>query len=230
MAAFTKTSTSPSGSPTSATTGATSSGAADPAPISPAAAAPFIEPTDAARREALAWRRLSTAADPMAAPSTVKLPPEILQQAQELEADIVSHGGQLSDAIGVKAMLSAIANQRARFPDSISSSNVYFVDMGLDNQAPRGYILDLETNKVARGPFRVAAGMASGPMNGVPKCLHPRPEQEHHRARSRHRLQGRDGHAPRRRSTIPRRGHVLARCWCAERRRRRRPQIRARRG
>jgi hypothetical protein len=56
---------------------------------------------------------------------------------------------------------------RARHPEKVRKPYLYFVDYGLDNRTPRGWVFDMDEMTVVEGPFMVAHGRGSGP-EGVP--------------------------------------------------------------
>ena len=53
-------------------------------------------------------------------------------------------------------------------PDEVRKPFLYFVDYGLPNTSPRGYLFDMEKLRVVDGPFTVAAGRGSAAKGGVP--------------------------------------------------------------
>src|SRR4051812_27475512 len=53
-------------------------------------------------------------------------------------------------------------------PADVRKPYLYFVDYGLPNTKPRGYVFDMERLVVVEGPFTVAAGRGSAPRAGVP--------------------------------------------------------------
>jgi hypothetical protein len=58
---------------------------------------------------------------------------------------------------------------RADHPDEVGKPYLYFVDLGLDNRTPRGYMFDMELLQLVEGPFHVAHGSGSlGARDGVP--------------------------------------------------------------
>jgi hypothetical protein len=60
-------------------------------------------------------------------------------------------------------------NFRAAHPEQVKKPYLYFVDYGLDNRTPRGYVFDMETLRLIDGPFMVAHGRGSlGASDGVP--------------------------------------------------------------
>ncbi len=58
---------------------------------------------------------------------------------------------------------------REAHPDEVRKPYLYFVDLGLDNRAPRGWVFDMERLTVVEGPFTVAHGRGSSSVrDGVP--------------------------------------------------------------
>ncbi len=65
---------------------------------------------------------------------------------------------------------------RAAHPDRVVKPYLYFVDLGLDNLTPRGYVFDMERLEVVEGPFAVAHGSgSSSTRNAVPSTFSNRP-------------------------------------------------------
>lgn len=52
--------------------------------------------------------------------------------------------------------------------DQVKNPYFYFVDLGLDNRTPRGYVFDMNSLTLVEGPFTVAHGSGSGARNAVP--------------------------------------------------------------
>jgi len=50
---------------------------------------------------------------------------------------------------------------KASHPDEVRKPFLYFVDYGLPNTTPRGYVFDMDSLKVVDGPFMVAHGRGS---------------------------------------------------------------------
>ena len=50
---------------------------------------------------------------------------------------------------------------KAAHPDDVKKPYLYFVDFGLPNNKPRGYVFDMKALKIVDGPFTVAAGRGS---------------------------------------------------------------------
>lgn len=58
---------------------------------------------------------------------------------------------------------------KAANPNDVKKPFLYFVDYGLSNTTPRGYVFDMETLRIVDGPFMVAHGRGSAQDNrGVP--------------------------------------------------------------
>lgn len=51
---------------------------------------------------------------------------------------------------------------KAAHPDQVKKPYLYFVDYGLPNTQPRGYVFDMSALKIVDGPFTVAHGRGSG--------------------------------------------------------------------
>ena len=74
-----------------------------------------------------------------------------------------SHGDALRMAF------TAYYSYREQHPSRALKPYLYFVDYGLDNRTPRGYVFDMQTLSVIDGPFIVAHGRGSSKgKNGVP--------------------------------------------------------------
>lgn len=54
-------------------------------------------------------------------------------------------------------------------PELVKKPYLYFVDYGLPNTKPRGYVFDMSTLEIVDGPFTVAHGRGSLGTSGVPK-------------------------------------------------------------
>jgi hypothetical protein len=52
---------------------------------------------------------------------------------------------------------------RTAHPDKVRKPYLYFVDYGLDNRTPRGYVFDMQALALVEGPFTVAHGRGSAP-------------------------------------------------------------------
>ncbi|MEO5509235.1 MAG: murein L,D-transpeptidase catalytic domain-containing protein [Longimicrobiales bacterium] len=71
------------------------------------------------------------------------------------------------DALGTA--MRAYYNYVAAHPEKVKNPYLYFVDYGLDNRTPRGYVFDMEQLTLVEGPFIVAHGRgSSAAKNAVP--------------------------------------------------------------
>jgi hypothetical protein len=57
---------------------------------------------------------------------------------------------------------------KSAHPNEVRKPYLYFVDYGLSNTTPRGYVFDMSSLKVVDGPFMVAHGRGSAERSGVP--------------------------------------------------------------
>ena len=58
---------------------------------------------------------------------------------------------------------------RTAHPERVRKPYLYFVDYGLPNTTPRGYVFDMEALTLVEGPFMVAHGRGSAAELGVPR-------------------------------------------------------------
>ena len=81
-----------------------------------------------------------------------------------------------SDAAALRSAFQAYFAFKAAHPERVRKPYLYFVDYGLSNATPRGYVFDMETLEVIDGPFTVAHGRGSSRgRNGVPTRFSNRP-------------------------------------------------------
>lgn len=72
-----------------------------------------------------------------------------------------------AEALGVAA--DAYFAYREAHPDDVRKPFLYFVDLGLDNRTPRGWVFDMDRLTVVEGPFTVAHGRGSATVrDGIP--------------------------------------------------------------
>src|SRR5215510_2103699 len=69
---------------------------------------------------------------------------------------------QLSNPKALESAFHAYYAFKAENPSAVKKPYLYFVDYGLSNTTPRGYVFDMNSLKVVEGPFTVAAGSGSG--------------------------------------------------------------------
>ena len=74
-----------------------------------------------------------------------------------------------SDPNALRMAFQAYYNYKAANPHKVKKPYLYYVDYGLGNTTPRGYVFDMEKLKVVDGPFMVAHGRGSAsPSEGRP--------------------------------------------------------------
>ena len=69
---------------------------------------------------------------------------------------------RLSDPRALRDAFNSYFAFKAAHPNQVKKPYLYFVDYGLPNTAPRGYVFDMAALKVVDGPFTVAHGRGSG--------------------------------------------------------------------
>lgn len=74
-----------------------------------------------------------------------------------------------SDPKALQMAFQAYFNYKAANPREVRKPYLYFVDYGLTNTTPRGYVFNMESLTLVDGPFMVAHGRGSAaPSSGVP--------------------------------------------------------------
>lgn len=75
----------------------------------------------------------------------------------------------LSEPEALSVTFGAYYAYRDAHPNEVRKPFLYFVDLGLDNRTPRGWVLDMDRLTVVEGPFTVAHGRGSSKVrDGVP--------------------------------------------------------------
>src|SRR5690606_11178575 len=98
---------------------------------------------------------------------------ESAEAAVRALADVVRRSSHLS---ALRTAFTAYYNYRSDNPDNVTKPYLYYVDMGLDNQTPRGYVFDMDRLKLVEGPFTVAHGRGSArTRDAVPTSFSNRP-------------------------------------------------------
>ena len=112
-------------------------------------------------------------------------PPPVRAAAPELDVPAATEAAL--DALGPKVTVTshddaletafrAYFSYRASHPDEVRKPYLYYVDFGLDNRTPRGWVFDMDALTVVDGPFTVAHGSGSSrARNGVPTTFSNRP-------------------------------------------------------
>jgi hypothetical protein len=84
-------------------------------------------------------------------------------------ASLASRVSLKSHPDALRLAFQAYYNFRSAHPEQVKKPYLYFVDYGLDNRTPRGYVFNMETLTLVDGPFMVAHGRgSSGARDGVP--------------------------------------------------------------
>lgn len=96
-----------------------------------------------------------------------------VEEAVEALAPSVAHSSH-DDALTMA--FRAYFRYRTEHADQVRKPYLYYVDFGLDNGTPRGYVFDMDELTVVDGPFTVAHGVGSSAgRNGVPTRFSNRP-------------------------------------------------------
>jgi hypothetical protein len=106
-------------------------------------------------------------ADPVTKPAAVATAkaPRVEEAINKLSLNVrnTSHPDALRKAV------QAYYNFKAAHPEQVRNPYLYFVDYGLSRTTPRGYVIDMDQNKIVEGPFIVAAGRGSAENSrGIP--------------------------------------------------------------
>jgi hypothetical protein len=79
------------------------------------------------------------------------------------------HVVEQSHPAALRTALKAYYNYATAHPEDVRKPYFYFVDYGLDNRTPRGYVFDMQNLELVDGPFIVAHGRGSARgKDGVP--------------------------------------------------------------
>jgi hypothetical protein len=80
-----------------------------------------------------------------------------------------AHAPETSDPAALRVAFEAYYRHRAAHEDEVEKPYLYFVDLGLDNRTPRGWVFDMDRLQLVEGPFPVAHGTGSAAArDGVP--------------------------------------------------------------
>ncbi len=130
------------------------------------AAGVFVTPREGTVSSAVMGSSVSSAVARVVAPSRASAVAVSTETAVETLASSVrtlSHPSALRDAFASYFAF------KATNPEKVRKPFLYFVDYGLSNTTPRGYVFDMETLRVVDGPFMVAHGRGSAQdSRGIP--------------------------------------------------------------
>ncbi|MGH7445572.1 MAG: murein L,D-transpeptidase catalytic domain-containing protein [Longimicrobiales bacterium] len=90
---------------------------------------------------------------------------ERAREALEVLSPTVTHS---SDPGALAMAFTAYYRYRDAHPSAVRNPYLFFVDFGLNNGEPRGYVFDMDALTLVDGPFTVAHGSGSGPRLGTP--------------------------------------------------------------
>ncbi len=90
-------------------------------------------------------------------------------------AELAPHVKKQSHPAALRTAVEAYYRFKIENPNSVKKPYLYYIDYGLSNSTPRGYVFNMETMDLVEGPFTVAHGRGSGPRNAVPTKFSNRP-------------------------------------------------------
>lgn len=88
---------------------------------------------------------------------------ETRSAADEAYDALSAHVAHASHPEALYAAMLAYHNYRAANPADVKKPYLYFVDLGLDNRTPRGWVFDMDRLRLVEGPFHVSHGRGSSP-------------------------------------------------------------------
>jgi L,D-transpeptidase catalytic domain len=89
---------------------------------------------------------------------------------------LAPHVTRTSHPQALRIAFDAYYSYRSAKPELVRKPYLYYVDLGLGNGTPRGYVFDMESMTLVEGPFTVAHGRGSSRgRNGVPTRFSNRP-------------------------------------------------------
>jgi hypothetical protein len=119
------------------------------------------------------------AVEPPVEPTPIEEPRAVSAADASTEAAMRALGNSVARASHPDALRTAFRayfNYRAANPDAVTKPYFYYVDLGLANATPRGYVFDMDQLELVDGPFTVAHGRGSSKTrNGVPTTFSNRP-------------------------------------------------------
>jgi len=130
------------------------------------------EPAQAASAQAAASVAAAPATPPASARAVMKTARAVLDgvgvesgvQKTQVQLALEALSGRVrkqSDPGALRMAFQAYFNYKAANPASVKKPYLYYVDYGLSNTTPRGYVFDMEKLTVVDGPFTVAHGRGS---------------------------------------------------------------------
>ena len=105
----------------------------------------------------------------MPAPAAAPAPDPVEERVEAALSRLAPHVRRSSHPQALRMAFQAYYNYRAANPGRVRKPYLFFVDFGLDNRTPRGYVFDMDRLTLVDGPFTVAHGSGSSrSRNGVP--------------------------------------------------------------
>jgi len=91
-------------------------------------------------------------------------------RVEAAEVRLQDHVRQQSHPQALQMAIRAYYRFQAAWPERVRNPYFFFVDFGLDNRTPRGYVFDMQSLTLVEGPFTVSHGRGSLPSSrdGVP--------------------------------------------------------------
>lgn len=103
-------------------------------------------------------------------------PRDVAASADRATTALAPHVTTTSHPEALHRAFRAYFAYRAAHPEAIRNPYYFFVDYGLDNKTPRGYVFDMAKLELVEGPFTVSHGRGSlRSRNGVPARFSNRP-------------------------------------------------------
>jgi len=104
--------------------------------------------------------------NPIDAPNAGEAPSgaEARSAADAAYATLRAHVARASHPEALRSVILAYHNYRAANPSAVRKPYLFFVDLGLDNRTPRGWVFDMDRMRLVEGPFHVSHGRGSSPI------------------------------------------------------------------
>lgn len=92
-----------------------------------------------------------------------------VERAERAMEELARHVKKQSHPEALRMAFQAYFAYAESHPGDVRNPYFFYVDYGLDNRTPRGYVFDMQAMKLVDGPFTVAHGSGSSARrNGVP--------------------------------------------------------------
>ncbi len=99
-----------------------------------------------------------------------------LSDAETALRSLAGHVPYMSHPAALETALEVYYAYRSANREKVRKPYLYFVDLGLDNRTPRGYVFDMDRLELVEGPFTVSHGSGSSPVrDAVPTVFSNRP-------------------------------------------------------